>query len=202
MSATLILLVNLTLIILVAAWLRFLVVRRLDRTRLLSEFREEIGVLVTELNRTGDQNVTVIEDRIARLRTLVASADTQIEELEALVDRASGERHAASHLADDTSESASSLDSQSDEPAADPRGAPPDGPNDDMEPATDGLGSVSEQGVPSSAQTEQPDATPREVVAALWRQGLSPEVIATRTSTAIGEVELMISLLERRGARR
>lgn len=74
----------------VALALLFIILsRRVDRRFrdevALEPIRRELSELVAELNDVGDRNVSVIEDRIARLDALIGDADKRIRVLSGLL---------------------------------------------------------------------------------------------------------------------
>lgn len=199
MSFGLYLLFTTVLFLLFALWIRRLVVRRLEPERLLTDLRQEVAELVSEVNQAGDHNVSILEDRISELRTLVGDADRQIDELVAIVAAARDER----------SVSAASREAPQ-EPAAEGTGG--DGPADDGGDGGEPVYTVQFAGRTVAEQVDEPsediapedappEESPRDAVQRLARQGLAPELIAGRTGMTIGEVELIISLGRQRSAR-
>jgi len=197
---------NVVLILFLAMWLRRLIVRRLEPERILGDLGDEIGELITELNQTGDHNVSVLEDRILQLRDLLADADRQIEELSAQVDRvrdnASPEEPVYTVSFSGTAGGTQESRGQKHEDSADSNGDPGPlryvEPSDSGQPAHSSLARPSSPSVPS-AEPRWDVLSPREQVHELHQQGLSSEIIAAKTGMAIGEVELIISLGTRRG---
>ncbi len=129
-----------------------------------------------------------------QLRELLADADRQIEELSAQLDRVR-DRTSPSEPVYTVSFSGTGGGTQEwggpeHEDSGKASHAPP------AEPAP----SIA----PSSRSASSPEArwnvlSPREQVHELHQQGVSSEMIATKTGMAIGEVELIISLGTRRG---
>lgn len=210
------LMLNVVLILFLAMWLRRLIVRRLEPERILGDLGDEIGELITELNQTGDHNVSVLEDRIMQLRDLLADADRQIEELSAQV------AHARDHVSSEEpvyTVSFSGTVGGTQESRGQDREDSADS-NVDSRPLWHTTPLESELARPESAEAGQPAhssparssspptpsaepqwdvLSPRERVHELHQQGMSSEIIATKTGMAIGEVELIISLGTRRG---
>ncbi len=139
---------NVALWILLLLWLRRLIVRRLAPERILRDLREEVADLVREINRVGDQNTTLVEDRVSTLKSIVGQAENLIDEGQLLLRRL---------------EERTDLDQP--QPSAHPE--------------------IKHEG----------DA-PRDKVGRLHRQGMSSDMIASHLGIAIGEVELMIALME------
>lgn len=153
--------VTIILWLVVLVWLRSLIVRRLAPERILRDLRDEVAQLTREINRVGDQNTSLVEDRITTLKSLLNRAENLIDEAQVLLRRLEAHKDIA---------------------------VPPPVAN-------------TEETVPVSEyiKTETVDGeSPRLSVERLHRQGLGSEIIANRLGIAIGEVELMISLLEQR----
>lgn len=222
MSFGLILLLNAVMILAVALWLRGLVVRRVAPGRLLSDLEREIAELTAEVNRTGDYQISLLEDRIAQARSMVEAASDAERRLTDLLERVDShptvetfvlslERHreraahaeetssgtAAQGAAASPSQVAGAASGDPQTPQSAPsdagEGAPPGGDNEAAEPRPV---TVPE---PSVAQTGT--ARRRDDVLAAYGRGLPIERIAAETGMALGEVELIISLREQRGRR-
>lgn len=194
MTFGLYLLLNLALLSILVVWLRRLVVRRLAPERILRDLHGEIQTLVAEVNQTSDHNISIIEDRIAALRELVHNADRQIEELEGLLQRV---REAAP-------EEVFSLPLQTArhehvEPSSDARrsaDATPSAATRETAAVTDDHHRTVSEEPPVEEERDR-----RTRVAELYEQGLSTELISSHTGVAIGEVELIISLIRGRARR-
>ena len=194
MTFGLYLLLNLALLSILVVWLRRLVVRRLAPERILRELHGEIQTLVAEVNQTSDHNISIIEDRIASLRELVHNADRQIEELEGLLQR-------VSEAAPEEVYSLPLPTTRHEQPVA-PDGA---GRSADV-PLSAAMGGAGEtvddlQRNASDEPSVADEKDRRMRVAELYEQGLSPELISSHTGVAIGEVELIISLIQGRARR-
>ncbi|MFA7567847.1 MAG: hypothetical protein WCY01_12515 [Alkalispirochaeta sp.] len=174
MTFGLYLLLNLVFLLFFGWWLRRLVVRRLEPERILADLETEVQAVIQELNNAGDQNVSLIEDRIASLRTLLQRTDIQIDELETRLKEVEEHRYTA-------------LDEGGKDNSAGTRASAPE----EEEQAF-----VIPFGRDARSDTE---VDPRQQVLTLHGQGLSSDLIASRTGIAIGEVELIISLGTRPG---
>jgi hypothetical protein len=186
------LLLNLVFLLFFGWWLRRLIVRRLEPERILSDLEQEVQRIIQDLNAAGDQNVTLLEDRISGLRTLLQRADTQIDELDyklrALEENRDHRPDLSAYGEDEESGQATSTAG----PAAGPGMAPGTGPA--AEPPGEGeppLVIPFRRDIPGG---EDVPADNRQRVLMLHGQGLSSDLIASRTGMAIGEVELIISL--------
>lgn len=192
MTFGLYLLLNLALLSILVVWLRRLVLRRLAPERVLQDLHGEIQSLVAEVNQTSDHNISIIEDRIASLRELVHNADRQIEELERLLQR----------IAETRSDEVYSL------PLSAARREQPSveavAHDTDATLTADTFGAAEATEENREDVTDTPvaeEADPRARVVALHEQGLSSELISSHTGVAIGEVELIISLMQGRARR-
>ncbi len=190
MNFGLYLLLNLLFLFALALWLRTLVVKRLKPETILADLESEVNTMIQDLNAAGDQNVSLLEDRIETLRELIHRADLQIDELEEKV-RTLETRHIEQHVEvdrDDGIQEYPAVETQeSSEGDVHPHPVEP---------------SVEEEApiiFPFRRESAAEEAeTPRQAVLRLHGQGVSSELIASRTGIAIGEVELIISLGSRR----
>lgn len=227
MTFGLYLLLNIVILLFFALWIRRLVIRRLAPDRILSDLSDEIGALISELNRTGDHNISILEDRIRDLRELLAAADRQIDDLSSTIalareaaDRAPGVDHArggdsyAPGPLPATDEYTQSAPDHADpvyrvdfgHRGSEGGGAAPPGAAERLVPGQSsgwGLESAYASELPSDIAEPilDPALTPSEQVRELHLQGVSPDLIASRTGMAIGEIELIISLGSRKGRR-
>jgi hypothetical protein len=158
--------------------------RKSASVAVLDEIRREVGAILTEMNQTTERNIELLEDRISRLQETLDQADRRVS----ILRRENSRQHSAekvySHLA------TPSVPVQ-------PTGVP--------ESASQG-GGVESSGArpdrsegPTASLEQQPDEmTQKERVMVLYRQGIPIERIASRVGTAVSEVELIVSLSERR----
>ena len=168
----------------VVMWLRRLVLRRLRPERLLSDLRNEVQVLVAEINQAGDQQVQLIEDRSQqavelrqRLTALIDAAREQIVALEQGVPAAGP-----------TPQSTARTDEA---PKREPSSDRPVGTSADVQPSSPDLASPADE---SQLSLDVTHLDPREAVQVLATAGLSSDIIAMHTGMAKGEVELIVSL--------
>ncbi len=52
--------------------------RTMDPARVLESIRQEVDQIIVELNQTTNRNITLVEDRLASLRDLLAHADRKL----------------------------------------------------------------------------------------------------------------------------
>lgn len=196
-----------------AIWfvIRTRVRRYLDLENLLDGVREEARALVLELNETADRNVSLVEDRMAALREILAETDRRIVVARRELASRETEREVYAKLnrrRPIIPESAGSL--PIDEPAAEgkaPEAASATAPDAPVSPA---IGPV--EGVPSGQGQRRgpeisvpgnfilPGMTRREEALDLYRRGFSADLIAARTGATVAEIELLVEMEERRSA--
>lgn len=163
-------------------WTRRLIIKRLDPERLLNDLNLEVQRMIQDLNATGDQNVSILEDRIETLKALIRRADTQIEEMEGRLREIEEQK-----LGETDSTETDSTEPAPKEPTFTlPFGHQPEEPN--------GVPTPPPLDEPVPETTDTGGSSPRDRIVALYKEGMSSEIIAGRMGMAIGEVELIISL--------
>jgi hypothetical protein len=143
----------------------------------LEKVRSEIQSVIVELNETTDRNITLLEERVRSLQTVIKRADKQLTVLQREVEKHKESSEVYTHLRKAGKIVAGPV--QRDTPSGAPKSTPP------------GSG---------SGKTESPEEEiPLEQrVINLYNQGVAPGSIANRLNRTIGEVELIISLNERK----
>lgn len=184
MSAILVVVLNVGL----AAVIYLLLVRRIDRRlepgRVVDAIRSEIDGIIVELNQTTDRNIGLIEDRVTRLNALLEQADRRL----AVLKREIESRSSSSERYNDIVKRAPRPES----PAAEapgtgtPAGTAPGG-------GAAGAGSVQGGERPVGSRAER-----RREIIELHRKGIAANIIANRMGSTVGEVELIISLADRK----
>ena len=177
--------------------------RLLSGGEALNAIKDEINRLVVELNQTSDRNIGIIEERINRLRKLVDEADRKIM----LLGKESEKVRLGTDVYDKLKKSKSLVaEGQTREtiPKANfqPAGEITSGVEDETVPQDPSPGpfyapSAAAQTASKMAADEseqQKPATPADEVLALHRQGFDPKIIAAKTGSPLGEIELIISL--------
>lgn len=203
-------------LVVVALWLRGLVLRRLRPERVLADLRDEVRTLVAEIDHAGDQQVGLIEDRARqagelrqRLDALIEEATRQVFALDRGVSQARTIRQPPAPVDPDArADLDTGLDPDArtgldpavradrdtrtgvdlDTQAVPSRPAPVATPPRDAVPPA-----------PTHEARTPPDVThldPREAVQVLTSAGLSLDLIAMHTGLAKGEVELIVSLAQ------
>lgn len=185
MSFGLYLLFTLVILLFFGLWIRHLIVVRLQPQRILGDLESEIQRMVQDINTAGDQNVTVLEDRIESLKTLIRRADIQIEEMEQRL----GEIETAKNEERSAEEEAFTIPFRREDPTPD---------ETVKEPRSVGEPTSVEETRSDAEPRSDAESTPRDHIIALHDEGVPSDVIASRMGIAIGEVELIISLATNR----
>ncbi|SIQ05749.1 hypothetical protein SAMN05920897_10356 [Alkalispirochaeta americana] len=201
-----------------ALWLRGVVIARVRPERILEDLSQEVQTLVADLDRTSDHHISLLEDRISTLSALLDRADRQIDDARMLLEhlqahplrkdwavgaRGVSELTPADPGSDADPDSGSGPDSGSDAGASGSTLSEGGSFGDGVSPGTDQRLPAGAVSAPSEQQPGQDTASDqgsdqRAQVIALYNHGLSSDLIAARTGIAIGEVELIISLREKR----
>jgi hypothetical protein len=202
MGLTLAVVLAVELVVLAGSWLlaRRWLARRLSAPRQAEDLGEEVGRLVTELNQAAERNVLLLEDRVAALNELLATADKKIGLLRREIERHEAGSRVYGHLASPGARAAAAragaeTGATDAGPAAGERVAvgaarPPDAALE--APAVRGAAG------PVSAD---PRTAMRVEIDRLARAGFAPAAIAARVGAPLGEVELILSLeLRARGS--
>lgn len=164
-------------------WVKAKVRGHLDSGSEIDRMRREIGALMTEMEGSADRNVTILEDRIERMRELIAEADRRIE----LSARESTRRtaEAATRARPET------RPEQRAEQRADSR---PDARLDEQPaPASD----MKPEQIPFITFSDKPlviEAPFAEKAMELYRRGFSSDLIAARLGSTLSEVELALAI--------
>jgi len=170
-------------LLLIYVILRDRVRRATSTSTQMTELRDEVGRLVVELNQTADRNIALVEDRIAALNDLLSTADKKIGLLRREIEKHDVGTQVYSRLAEAR-------------PAPPAAGRAPQA-------RSDAAGRAGREGAAAVAQSlsvelsEKPDIHQRVMM--LHRAGFSPSLIASRVGVPRGEVELVISLEQRKG---
>jgi hypothetical protein len=181
----------------------FLYFRKLIRNTLglddvLDRVRTEVGGMIAELNQTADRNVSLLEDRIERAQSFMKSADKRFEAIARAGDERSRERDIFEKLsrARPLAQPVEPAREQAREPARD---APPYEPREGE--AGKAPGKAEAPRGPEIRASEIPvnvGLTPSERAIRLWETGISSEIIASRLSMTVAEVDLIVAMEEQR----
>jgi hypothetical protein len=202
MGWTLAVVLAVDLVVLAGFWLllRRWVARRLAAPRRAADLGDEVGRLVTELNQAAERNVILLEDRVAALNDLLASADKKIGLLRREIDRHDGGARVYGQLAGPRTRAAAAA---ADRPGSS-EGAAADAAATAAEANPAGAeaipaGADGKTAVPVDGSPAVPDArtVTRIEIGRLARAGLEASAIAARVGVPRGEVELILSLAQR-----
>lgn len=156
---------------------------RFSEKRILSDIRNEVEQLVTELGRETDRDVDILENRIQSLRDLMDEADRRI----LLADREDRKRVTQpvipKHPADmvpETPVKKQSPDSETGNP----------GPKASSEPVT----IYTRPRIARSSKELSIEIPVREQVIHMAKKNISPEMIAKTTGISQGEVDLILAM--------
>ena len=192
-------------LVLVYLLLRDRVRRAASAESRISEIREEVSRLLVELNQATDRNIALMEDKITVLNDAISTADKKIGLLRRETEKhdvgsqiysrlAEGRRQRPTELTRRDAESAGYRDAES----AGYRDAESAGYRDAAlaPPLAVELSENPRHGAAEKPRGIGPDA---QRVMMLYRAGFSPSLIASRVGAPVGEVELIISLEQRKG---
>lgn len=144
----------------------------------LEKVRSEIQSVIVELNETTDRNITLLEERVRSLQTVIKRADKQLTMLQREVEKHKESSETYTHLRK--------------------AGKIVSGPVEGVQGGSAGAreGEAPPPQERSRAATEELPLEQR--VINLHNQGIASASIANRLNRTIGEVELIISLYERK----
>ncbi|MFW6338775.1 MAG: DUF6115 domain-containing protein [Alkalispirochaetaceae bacterium] len=143
----------------------------------LEKVRSEIESVIVDLNETTDRNITLLEERVRSLQALIKRADKQLTVLQREVEKRKESSEVYTHL-----RKAGKIVS----------GSAQRNETEGMTQSSSIAGAGSEPATPNS------EIPLEERVINLHNQGVAPGSIAARLNRTIGEVELIISLYERK----
>jgi single-stranded DNA-specific DHH superfamily exonuclease len=152
--------------------------KRLETSALTQQIQKEVDEILIELNGTTERNIGLIEERIRSLGRLLEQADRKIQVLEREMDKQARSADVYTNVvkkrqqaeAQRAKEAAAAKDASSD--------------------------SGEDRGERSSDEHSGPKL--REKVRRLRDSGMGPQQIAAELGSTVGEVELILSLLEGR----
>jgi hypothetical protein len=164
----------------------------------MGELREEVNRLMVELNQTTDRNISLLEDKIASLTELISKAEKTLTML-----HREGEKHEVGSRV-----YGRIIEARAPRPAS--RGGERTGGEPHLEEVRRRGGTTAvdsertparREAAPSTAPEEDKgrSADTRDRVVELYKAGLTASLIAARVGAPLGEVELIISLAERKG---
>lgn len=191
--------------------------RRITTAKVLDEMKREVGTIITELNETTDRNIELFETRIAQLKETIEQADRRLgllkreneknavtSELRARI-TAKGETSPKTEHPDRDVDFAPNDKAHDTNPSVGSYAAIPSvsyerGAHREPKRRTDAPAGRSGSNQHSTDRIKPVREAPnRERILDFHRQGFDSSVIAQKTGSTIGEVELVISLMQRRG---
>jgi hypothetical protein len=202
-------------LLLVYVILRDRIQRALTVQSQIAEIREEVSRLLVELNQTTDRNVAVMEDKISSLNEALSTADKKIGLLHREIEKHDVGSQIYSRLAEGRVRTEAAELPRAEPPRkAEPRREAPRAPADSgqtgevqkvapsltVELSTKAEDAEPPRGAPSAVERTagaEPDL--RQRVMMLHRAGFSLSLIASRVGAPLGEVELIVSLEQRKG---
>jgi hypothetical protein len=171
----------------------------------ISEIRDEVSRLLVELNQATDRNIALMEDKITVLNEVISTADKKIGLLRRETEKHDVGSQIYSRLAEGRRHRTAEPGPRY--PAAPPRAETAEAAKAAPDPTPLAV-ELSERPTAESAPRYAADsagyvgaAAPdvRQRVMMLSRAGFSTSLIASRVGAPVGEVELIISLEQRKG---
>lgn len=186
--------VSLSVCLLFFRYWRRRIQRGLEAEMMLGRIRDEIDEMIIEINRTADRNVTLLENRITRLNSLIQRAEKLERVREREAEKDTGVQRVYSELGRNRG-----LRITVDEDDHD--GQPGLSSEPVPEPESPGAGESGSESAPPGDTSIDGGVPPiRERVLTLHRRGESLQSIAESLNMNRGEVELIISLHGRKGS--
>lgn len=134
-----------------------------NNKKFLREVREEVSSLITQINETSDRNVTLLENRLERLTSLLDEADNRISSLK---------------LSNNVKvENVPTIKPPKAEPIKVVEGS-----------------NKTKSSLDIDLIDDKDDLSKKDRILLLHKQGISNSIIAKKTESTIGEVELIITL--------
>lgn len=178
-------------------WTRSRIRGALGSDEEIGRIRREIGSLIIELDASADRNITVLEDRLATLKEMVAETDKRI----AILSQDRGKRQVETPVYDRLGRTAP----QRPRSEAASQTANRDGIEIPEKPVDRPVGQpVVPSDIPFIRFSEKPLSIEEpfaDKVLSLARKGFSSDIIAARLGGTITEVELVLSMEREREGR-
>ncbi len=178
--------------------------RALELDGLLETLRKEVRALTIELNETADRNISLVEDRILALRSLLEESDRRLEVVQRELSRKDQEAEVYSRLGKPRPAEPRPASVRPTEPPLDrsqdeaiwvevaatlpPAPASREPIRLDLSRRTPEIISLKESVIPPK--------TMREQAIELYDKGFSADIIAARLAATVAEIDLLISLEE------
>jgi hypothetical protein len=170
--------------------------RRTGARRILEDFEEEVNKLIAGIDAAADRDITLLEDRSAAVKAMLETLDRRIAAYARELERREKQGAALDALAPESAYAALGRGLRSTLRVNPPE--PPDIPSKAAEPPG-----------PVEAAAEEPPPQPRfvrspnpvkataplaEQARELYRNGFSPETIASRLGATLAEINLALAL--------
>ncbi len=197
--------INIALVAFLYLHLNSKIKKRNTSAQILAEIRGELEEMIVELNQTADRNINIIEERITRLSKTIEEADRRIRLLKKSTDTFTMSSATYSRIKPKVPKQPSPEKKKTEDPNSEFNF---DGRERQTEeksrPAVSGVkGSVdgetlreNEEAASKRIESDPGLSGMREQVRELHEQGLSSELIASRVGATLGEIDLMITLME------
>jgi hypothetical protein len=170
--------------------------RALELDGLLESLRKEVRALTIELNETADRNISLVEDRILALRSLLEESDKRLEVVQRELARRDQEAEVYSRLG--RPRPAEAPLPQRPAPAEALAQAQAEAQAQaSREPIRLDLSRRNPE-IASLKESVIPPKSKREEALELWAKGFSADIIAARLGSTVAEIDLLISLEEER----
>lgn len=190
-------------------YVRFRLHRALELDGLLDSLRKEVRALTIELNETADRNISLVEDRILDLRSLLEESDRRLEVVQRELSRKDQEAEVYSRLGKprpseprpseprpaENRPAQPSLDRGQDEGSWVEVAATLPPAQASREPIRLDLSRRTPE-IISLKESVIPPKTMREEALELYAKGFSADIIAARLAATVAEIDLLISLEE------
>jgi hypothetical protein len=125
--------------------------RKVNPKSVLAGIRNEVNGIIAELNKTTDRNITIIEEKVKQLETVLDKADKRLGLL-----KRENEKLGMGKTYNDI------------------------------------LSTVRVSN--KTVREAEPEENTREKIIRFYKEGISPQVIASHINVPVGEIELIISL--------
>lgn len=151
----------------------------------LEQIRTELDEMVVELNRTADRNIGLVEERIRSLNRLIGEADRRVSILKKETDKYTRSAGTYSNVRPIHIDPGKAYGQKSIEQVE---------VENKEKKKEDGKPDLPDKALLNKDHSGKEAPSKRERVMELYRQGISPEIIASRLESTVGEVELIISM--------
>lgn len=161
-----------------------------EEKKILKSLKEEVNSLIIEINETSDRNINLLENRLERLSSALKEADRTLLVMKRETEKNERSAEVYTHL---------SRKAPSVMPASPAYVVTESHTTEAVSvPVSTAVAVAERPEEPEFSENSEPLFEPgmnkQEKVLFLYKQGISPGVIAAKSGATIGEVELIISL--------